>query len=127
MTIHVVQYSGGIGSWATAMRVADLHGTDGLVLLAADTRVEDPDLWRFVADSAAHLGVAPVVVADGRTPWEVFADQHFLGNARVAPCSAFLKQKPCRAWLAEHADPADTILYVNSQELHQTGEFSQVA
>jgi hypothetical protein len=41
--------------------------------------------------------------------------------------SVFLKQKPCRAWLTEHADPADTILYVNSQELHPMGEFSQVA
>jgi hypothetical protein len=78
MTTHVVQYSGGIGSWATAMRVAQRHGTDGLVLLAADTKVEDPDLWRFVTDSAAHLGVEPVVVTDGRTPWQVFADQRFL-------------------------------------------------
>jgi len=85
-TLHVVQFSGGIGSWATAMRVAQRHGTDGLVLLAADTKVEDPDLWRFVADSAAHLGVEPVVVADGRTPWEVFAAHRFLGNSRVAPC-----------------------------------------
>jgi hypothetical protein len=112
MTVHIVQYSGGIGSWATAMRVAKRHGTDRLVLLAADTRVEDPDLWRFVADSAAHLGVTPVIVADGRTPWQVFADQRFLGNSLIAPCSLHLKQKPCRAWLTQHADPADTILYV---------------
>lgn len=35
-----------------------------------------------------------------------------LGNARLAPCSAILKQRPARAWLNEHADPADTILYV---------------
>jgi hypothetical protein len=94
------------------MRVAMRHGTDTLVLLAADTRVEDPDLWRFVADSAAHLSVKPVIVADGRTPWQVFADQRFLGNSLIAPCSLHLKQKPCRAWLTEHVDPADTILYV---------------
>jgi hypothetical protein len=112
MTVHVVQYSGGIGSWATAMRVAQRHGTDRLVLLAADTKVEDPDLWRFVTDSAAHLGVEPVVVADGRTPWQVFTDQRFLGNSLIAPCSLYLKQKPCRAWLTQHADPTDTILYV---------------
>jgi 3'-phosphoadenosine 5'-phosphosulfate sulfotransferase (PAPS reductase)/FAD synthetase len=112
MTIHVVQYSGGIGSWATALRVAKRHGTDKLILLAADTKVEDPDLWRFVADSAAHLGVEPVIVTDGRTPWQVFADKQFLGNSRIAPCSVHLKQKPCRAWLTANADPADTILYV---------------
>jgi hypothetical protein len=30
----------------------------------------------------------------------------------LAPCSAILKQRPARAWLTEHADPADTVLYV---------------
>jgi hypothetical protein len=112
MTLHVVQESGGIGSWATSMRVAERYGTDNLVLLAADTKAEDPDLWRFVADAGAHLGVEPVIVADGRSPWQVFADQRFLGNSRIAPCSVYLKQKPCRAWLTAKADPADTILYV---------------
>ncbi|WIN00010.1 hypothetical protein ACTOB_003685 [Actinoplanes oblitus] len=107
-----MQYSGGIGSWATAMRVKAEHGTDNLVLLIADTKAEDPDLWRFVADSSALLGVDPVVVADGRSPWQVFADQRFVGNSRIAPCSVHLKQKPCRAWLDANADPANTILYV---------------
>jgi len=112
VTLHVVQFSGGIGSWAAAQRVAAQFGTANLVLLAADTKVEDPDLWRFVDDAAARLGVIPVVVADGRTPWQVFADQRFLGNSRIAPCSFHLKQKPCRDWLRANADPADTILYV---------------
>ncbi|WP_203841852.1 hypothetical protein [Winogradskya humida] len=111
-TLHVVQFSGGIGSWAAAMRVAEEHGTDNLILLAADTKAEDPDLWRFVADAGAHFGVEPVIVADGRTPWQVFADQRFVGNSRIAPCSVHLKQKPCRRWLTEHADPDRTVLYV---------------
>ena len=85
--LHVVQFSGGIGSWAAAMRVAEEHGTDHLILLAADTKAEDPDLWRFVADAGAHLGVEPVIVADGRTTWRVFADQRFVENSRIAPCS----------------------------------------
>lgn len=41
MTQHIVQYSGGIGSWAAAMRVAERHGVDDLVLLVADSRAED--------------------------------------------------------------------------------------
>ncbi len=112
MTTHVVQYSGGIGSWAAAQRVAAAHGTADLVLLVADTGVEDPDLWRFVRDSTTRIGVAPTIVADGRTPFEVFHDQRFLGNSRLAPCSMVLKQRPCRTWLREHTDPADTVLYV---------------
>lgn len=35
---HVVMFSGGLGSWATAKRVADKHGTDNLFLVFADVR-----------------------------------------------------------------------------------------
>jgi 3'-phosphoadenosine 5'-phosphosulfate sulfotransferase (PAPS reductase)/FAD synthetase len=112
MTRHVIQMSGGIGSWAAAQRVAAEHGTGDLVLLFADTLVEDPDLYRFLDDAAAQLGVPITRVADGRTPFEVFRDQRFLGNNRIAPCTVHLKQQPCRAWLAAHADLADTILYI---------------
>jgi hypothetical protein len=122
MTVHVVQYSGGIGSWAATQRVITDHGTANLVLLIADTRVEDPDLWRFVRDSTARIGVESTIVADGRTPFWVFHDQRFLGNSRLAPCSAILKQRPARAWLKAHADPADTVLYVGIDwsEAHRT-------
>jgi hypothetical protein len=122
MTLHVVQYSGGIGSWATAQRVAADHGTHDLVLLFADTGVEDPDLYRFLTDSSAQLGVPVTVVADGRTPFEVFQDQRFLGNSRLAPCSHHLKQRPCRRWLDTNTDPADTVLYVGIDwsEAHRT-------
>jgi len=37
MLEHVVMFSGGIGSWATARRVADEHGPEHLTLLFADT------------------------------------------------------------------------------------------
>jgi hypothetical protein len=122
VTRHIVQFSGGIGSFAAALRVASTHGIDDLVLLAADTQVEDPDLWRFAGQAAEHIGVPLTVVADGRTPFEVFADQRFLGNSRLAPCSIHLKQRPCRQWLREHTDPADTILYVGIDwsEQHRT-------
>ncbi len=112
MTKHIVQYSGGIGSFAAAMRVAKRHGTDDMTLLVADAKSEDPDLWRFVDESSRHLGLKPVIVSDGRTPFEVFRDVRFLGNSRLAPCSHLLKQKPCLKWVEENADPADTVLYI---------------
>ncbi|MFD8529480.1 hypothetical protein ACFV0L_18870 [Streptosporangium canum] len=119
MTRHVVQMSGGIGSFWAAKRVAAEHGTDDLVLLFADTQVEDPDLYRFMDDASAHLGVEPVVVADGRTPTEVFFDEHFLGNSRLAPCTKRLKQIPCRKWLEANCDPADTVAYVGIDHAEQ--------
>jgi hypothetical protein len=109
---HVVMFSGGIGSWATASRVATDHGTDDLTLLFADTLVEDPDTYRFLRESARQVGGTLVEVADGRTPFQVFHDDHFLGNARLANCSKYLKQQPCRDWLETNCDPTDTTVYV---------------
>jgi len=109
---HVVMFSGGAGSWLAAKRVAAQHGTDDLVLLFADTRIEDPDLYRFLDDAAANVGGRLVRVADGRTPWDVFRDARFLGNARVGICSRVLKQEPADAWLRAHCDPAETVVYV---------------
>lgn len=105
-------FSGGIGSWATAKRVAEAHGTDSLTLLFADTKVEEPDLYRFLSAAARNVGGELVRVADGRTPFEVFHDKRFLGNARLANCSEYLKQKPCREWVEANCDPEATILYV---------------
>lgn len=109
---RVVMFSGGVGSWATAKRVADYYGTDHLTLLFADTLVEDEDTYRFLREGAANVGGELVTVKDGRTPFEVFHDDRFLGNARLANCSKFLKQKPCRDWLEANCDPNATVLYV---------------
>ncbi|GLX06721.1 hypothetical protein [Microbispora sp. NBRC 16548] len=109
---HVVQMSGGIGSFWAAKRVAERHGTKHLTLLFADTLAEDEDLYRFLTDACAHLDVELTVVKDGRDPWEVFLYEHFLGNSRLAPCSKRLKQIPCRKWLEANCDPAHTVVYV---------------
>ena len=109
---RVVSFSGGTGSWYTARRVVDRWGTDGLVLLFADTLVEDPDLYRFLDQAAADIGVPVTRVCDGRTPEQVDVDRRWLSNSRVAQCSLELKIKPCRAWLEANCDPASTVLYV---------------
>lgn len=105
-------FSGGIGSWAAAKRVAQQHGTDDLFLLFTDTKIEDEDLYRFLPEAAANVGGALVWLADGRTPWDVFEDVRFLGNTRVAPCSHILKQQVARRWVAENCHPEDSVLYV---------------
>jgi hypothetical protein len=110
--MRVVQFSGGITSWAVARRVARAHGTKDLVLLFADTQIEDEDLYQFVTASAARIGAPLVRVADGRTPWQVFEDKQRLGNSLLAPCSYVLKILPCRRWLTANTNPENTILYV---------------
>ncbi|MEV7681437.1 hypothetical protein AB0O64_23225 [Streptomyces sp. NPDC088341] len=112
MTQHVVQFSGGIGSFCAAVRVAEKHGTEQMVLLIADTGIEDPDLWRFADDTSKLLGVPLTKVSDGRTPWEVFHAKRFLGNSRLAACTGVLKQVPCRRWMKENTDPNNTVAYI---------------
>ncbi|MFJ6215095.1 phosphoadenosine phosphosulfate reductase family protein [Streptomyces sp. NPDC092296] len=111
---HVVMWSGGITSWATARHVVAEHGPDATTLLFADTNAEDEDLYTFNEQAARLLGVPLTRVADPqeRDPWQVFEDKRWLGNTRIAQCSHVLKQEPCRAWLQVHTHPASTTVYV---------------
>ncbi|MCA1222434.1 hypothetical protein [Streptomyces sp. 8L] len=109
---HVVMWSGGITSWATARHVIARHGTEDVTLLFADTLIEDEDLYAFNEQASAQLGVPITRVADGRDPWQVFEDARWLGNTRIAQCSHELKQKPCREWLNANTDPTTTTVYV---------------
>lgn len=105
-------FSGGVGSWAAAKRVAAAHGTDDLILLFTDTLIEDPDLYRFLDEAAANVGGQLVWIAEGRTPWQLFRDHRFIGNTRVDICSRTLKRDQAEKWLVANCDPADTIVYV---------------
>jgi hypothetical protein len=42
----------------------------------------------------------------------VFERKRYLGNTRIDPCSYYLKRLPQRAWLEEHCDPDDTVVYL---------------
>lgn len=113
---HVIQLSGGLGSFGAALRVAEKHGTGNMTLLIADTKAEDEDLWCFADDISNLLGVPLTKVADGRNPWELFRDQRFLGNDRITPCTKYLKQIPCRKWMKEHAPTGDSIVYIGIEK-----------
>lgn len=109
---HVVQFSFGIGSWATAKLVARRHGTEHLTLLFADVKMEDEDTYRWGREAAANVGGRLVEIADGRDPWQVFFDERYLGNTRADPCSKILKRELCDRYMEKHFDPAHCIRYV---------------
>jgi len=121
MSAHVVMFSGGLGSWMTAKRVAEKHGTDDLFLVFADVggqhtsphAGEDEDTYRFIREAAANVGGELVWLNEGRDIWQVFKDDRFLGNSRLANCSKFLKQRPAREWLEANIYPAaEATVYV---------------
>ena len=109
---HVVMFSGGAGSWAAAKRVAQKRGTERMVLLFADTLIEDADLYRFLDEAAANIGAPLVRIAEGRTPWEVMEDEKIIGNSRFDPCSKILKRKFMDKWRNTNCDPETTTIYV---------------
>lgn len=109
---HLVMFSGGIGSWATAKRVSTSHGTKDMVLLFADTMIEDEDLYRFLDEAASNVGVPLTTIKDGRTPWAVMRDVRIIGNSRIDPCSKILKRKLLDKWRDEHCEPDDTTVYI---------------
>lgn len=113
MAEHIVMFSGGIGSWCTALRVRERFPHGSLYGLFADTKMEDWDLYRFLRAGASVIpDLKLVIVAEGRTPWEVFFDSRFLGNSRIDPCSRILKREFLRKWLETHCDPARTVVYL---------------
>jgi hypothetical protein len=121
MTQHVVMFSGGIGSWAAAKRVAQKHGIADLTLLFTDTLIEDVDLYRFLEDAAANVGGKLVRIAEGRTPWEVFRAEKTIGNTRVDVCSRILKRRLGDKWLKANCKPDETVVYlgIDLMEVHR--------
>lgn len=140
---YVVMFSSGIGSWAAARRLVD-DGADpsDVTLLFADTNVEDADNYRFLIEAAGDvLGDVTLTGQDdehrtyrgadggrlvwltngGRTIWDVFREQSFLGNTRADPCSRTLKREPMREFLDDHYDPDDTtvVLGFGFEEAHR--------
>ena len=117
----VVQFSGGVGSWAAAKRTVERFGAENTTLLFADTLIEDEDLYRFLDEAVANVGAELVRLCDGRTPWQVFRDVKFIANTRIDPCSAILKRDLLRRWIEEHCDPADTtvVLGIDWTEIHR--------
>lgn len=119
---HIVFYSGGIGSWATAKRVINAHGKENVILLFSDTLIEDEDLYRFIDETVKEMDVEYIRIEEGRTPWEVFEDSRYLGNSRIAPCSHILKQKVSKEWLKANYKPEECVLYlgIDWTEEHRT-------
>lgn len=119
---HIVFFSGGVGSYFTAKRVIALYGKENVILLFTDTLIEDQDLYRFMKEACKRLGVEVTVIADGRTPWEIFEQEKFIGNSRVANCSKYLKQAVSKKWVKKNFKPDEAILYlgIDWTEQHRT-------
>lgn len=117
---HIVFFSSGIASWVAAKRVVERYGASSALLVFADTLIEDEDNYRFLHEAAKNTGAELVVLRDGRDPWQVFKDDRFLGNSRLATCSKRLKQETCRKFLENFDHEITLHLGIDWQEAHRT-------
>ena len=100
--LHVVNFSGGLCSFWAAMRVKERYGTKNLVLLFADTLIEDSDLYEFNREAAQLIGVPITRLSREMTPWQLFRRQGLIGNSHYPICSVYLKREPLDEWHATH-------------------------
>lgn len=109
---HIVNFSGGDCSFWSAFRVIEKYGTQDVVLLFADTKIEDEDLYEFIDKAAAFLGVPLIKISDGRDPWQLFEDEGLIGNNHAPICSIRLKREMLDKWMRVNCLEMDTTIYV---------------
>lgn len=109
---HVVHFSGGLVSFWAAHRVIEQYGAENVVLLFADTGMEDEDLYRFNADTEKFFGIRLTILSDGRTPWDLMEEKGMLGNSRFPICSVILKRELLDKWRKENAAPETHRFYL---------------
>lgn len=115
---HLIQFSTGAASAEVAWRVVQEHGSPNVILMTANTGVEDDDNWRFAHEVVDWMEAqAPprcewVVLADGRTPMEVGRDRKCVPSNRLAVCSQILKRDLLDAYRAEHFTPDEVVVYL---------------
>ncbi len=89
----IVNFSFGTGSFCAAKKMVEEFGKDKVSLVFADTKAEDEDTYKWGKAAVEHLGCRLITYQDGRSPWQLFEDNEYIGNTRVDLCSRVLKRE----------------------------------
>lgn len=119
MITHIVSFSGGLASAASAVLCRNF-GLDYEIVFA-DTLIEHPSTYTFITEVAEALNKKLVWLKDGRDPWDVFVDKRYIGNTRTAHCSVELKTKQVRKWVKENYNDGVLILGMYKDEEERLG------
>lgn len=117
--IHVISTSTGIVSELTLKRVIDRYGKENVKSVFMDTLFEDDDNYRFLTECDNYLGIKTVVLTEGRSPYQVFTDEHVIPSARFAPCTLRLKLKIFREYIATLPKPLTVHIGYDFSEMHR--------
>lgn len=109
---RIVNWSGGLCSFWAAKRVIEKYGIADVILLFADTLIEDADLYRFNQQASAHLGLKITRVSLELSPWALFKREGMIGNNKYPICSIYLKREPLDEWHRRNAWEMDSVIYI---------------
>lgn len=109
---HIVNFSGGACSFWAAHRVVQRYGTKDVVLLFADTLIEDSELYEFNEHASGLLGVPITRICYGLTPWQLFRKEGLIGNSRFPICSVRLKREILDEWHRTNCLEMTSVIYV---------------
>lgn len=107
----LVQFSTGVGSAFVAHLAVENYGVDNVVLMTADTLVEDEDNWRFADEVWRALGQPLwVKLTVGKDPMQIGRDARCVPNNRMAVCSRMLKRDPIRTYMDNGFDVESSVV-----------------
>lgn len=92
--LYIVSVSSGAPSALCALLAIEQYGSENVELVFADTKVENKDNYRFLADLEAYTGKEITRLCEGRTPLQVADDEHYIPNQAFATCTYRLKIEP---------------------------------
>jgi hypothetical protein len=110
--IHLCFISGGLSSFEAARRTVQRYGPDHVELWFADTKSEDPDLYRFLNDCERYLDVPIRRFSDGRNLWDLFDSEGMIGNSGADLCSRILKRELLNSERARRFPNPDEVICV---------------
>lgn len=99
--------SGGVASAWCANWTLQNYPKENVLLYFNDTKWEHPDLYRFIRELSSYWNHPITEDSDGRTPEDVFKDQHMLANNRAPFCSRILKADR----LQKYFQDGDTLVF----------------
>lgn len=117
--MNVISFSSGLSSALAVERVLNRYGAKEASVIFLDTKIEDDDNYRFLNECKVRWNVPIVVLADGRTPYEVSRAERVIPNQRVAPCTFRLKIELFRKHLATLERPITIHIGYDFTEVHR--------
>jgi hypothetical protein len=97
----VVGFSGGVTSAWCAGWALRTYPREEVCLVFHDTKEEDPDTYRFIADMSRKLYHPVIEVSDGRSVTQLIRDENYMANDRNAFCSRILKSDQRRRYFEQ--------------------------